>query len=221
MWSSTKAAAAARGVEVVVAPEDRARIGQRGDHQGVPGGEALVVEAGAHALRANGEQGRADARALLLGWLGPPRLEDVGALEVAALGRAEPRDRRVGVVAQRRAQLGHASRRRTCPPRLLSRRRARCRSRLRGRASRAAPSRASPQRSAAAARHRWPGSRAGTRVPAARCRRASSRSAARSSARRRCSARSRRRRGRRCRRRPSSAASAAPSAARRARAGTR
>ena len=44
--------AAARRVEVVLAPQRRAGLGQRGQHQRVPGGEALVVQPRPHPLRA-------------------------------------------------------------------------------------------------------------------------------------------------------------------------
>ena len=152
--------------------------------------------------------------ALALGGAGPrscehvqPRLGVVRVLEVALLARAEPGDRRVGVLAEQLPQLGDASTRRSVPRRPRSRRRARSRSRPRGRASRAAPSRACRgrprSRRALAAR---PASRAGRRARAARCRRASSRSAAPSRWHRRCSARTRRRSGRGCRRWPSRAA---------------
>ena len=43
------------GVEVVLAREHCPRVGQRRDHQRVPRRQALVVEAGAHALGARGE----------------------------------------------------------------------------------------------------------------------------------------------------------------------
>ena len=47
-----EAGAAAGGVEEVLAAERGAGVGERGDHQRVPGAEPLVVEAGAHPLLA-------------------------------------------------------------------------------------------------------------------------------------------------------------------------
>ena len=212
---------AARGVEVVLAAEHGAGIGQRGDHQRVPGRQALVVEARAHALRADGQQRRADPLALLLRRLGPARLEDVGALEVAALGRAEPGDRGVGVVAQRRAQLVDAPHVELALHALgVGVERAVEAALGRAHLAQGPVERllggAPQQRVAAGLKAVQVGARQQGVVVEhlLEVRHASS-------ARRRCSARSRRRPGRRCRRRPSSAASAAPSAARRGRAGTR
>ena len=96
------------GLEVVGSLEHRAGLGQRGDHQGVPGGQALVVEPRPDALRAH----LVEAPAPLVEALGRARAahRDVGALEVAAVGGPEPGDRLVGVrlVPERRAQLVHA-----------------------------------------------------------------------------------------------------------------
>ena len=193
----------ARGVEVVVAAEHRAGVGERRDHQRVPGGEPLVVEPGPDPLRAR----LVERRPGLVEPLGRRRVPaadqvgDVAALEVAGIRDPVVGDQLLRRVAepgpgQHLADLRPGSRRRTSPPRPRSRRRGRRRTRPRGRASRAAPSRASARRSRASARRRAPGSRAGRRGRAARCRRASSRSGGRARSRRRSSGRSRRRRDR-------------------------
>ncbi len=71
-----------RGVDVVGALERRAGLGQRRDHQRVPRGQALVVEARPHALRARAVQQAADLGQPV--GLGSATLEHVGAvLEVA------------------------------------------------------------------------------------------------------------------------------------------
>ncbi len=44
---------AGRKLDPFLFAEEPARIGERGDHQAVPVGEHLVVEAGANALRAD------------------------------------------------------------------------------------------------------------------------------------------------------------------------
>ena len=64
--------ALARGVEVVGAPERRAGVGERRQHQRVPGGQALVVEARPHALRAHVVQRCRRARASTSGSMSPP-----------------------------------------------------------------------------------------------------------------------------------------------------
>ena len=101
------------------ARERRRGVGQRGDHERVPGGQALVVEARAHAGRAGLEQALADATARLP--VGPrarirrPRLAQhvqaglgmVRIGEVAALAGAQPGDRGVGVGAELLPQFGH------------------------------------------------------------------------------------------------------------------
>ena len=74
--SRTNSAQRAGGVEVVLAAEHRAGLGQGGDHQRVPGGEALVVEAGPDPLGAG-----------LVAALGGPRRARAGS---AALGAARP-----------------------------------------------------------------------------------------------------------------------------------
>ena len=201
-------------------PRRGACLRQRAERERVPGQQALVVEPRPHALRADLHQALADARALLRRGLGAAGLEHVRALEVALRRGAEPDERRLGVgrlqrvdevverpdvelalhalgvgveggveAALRAAQLAQDE-----LERLLAR----------------------PAQQRVVAR---PATRAGTRGRAARCRRASSRSAGRSRCCRPRSARSRRRSGRRCRRRPSTAASAATSRARRGRAG--
>ena len=148
---------------------------------------------------------------------------DVGALEVAAVGGAEPGDRLVGVglAGQRRAQLVDAPDVELALDALRVGVERGVEAALGRRASRAAPSRASPRRRAGTAARRSPASRAGTRERAARCRRASSRSAGPASRGPRSSARSRRRPGRTCRRRPSRAGSGRPCPARRGASGTR
>ena len=85
----------ARGVEVVVPLEHRARVGERGDHQRVPGGQPLVVEARPDALGAHVVEPLPPCVAAL--GLARPAHGDVPPLEVAAVGGAEPRDRLVGV----------------------------------------------------------------------------------------------------------------------------
>ena len=181
--------------------ERRAGLGQGGDHQRVPGGQALVVEARPDPLRAGlverrrgPPRGRAAASAV--GAAG--EVEDVGALEVAAFGDAEWAIAASARVARASSAISVATRRRSAPPRPRSRRRAPSRSRPRVRASRAAPSRASPCRPGGSARGRAPASRAGRSAPAGRCRRASSRSGGRARRRRPNSGRNRRRSGRRC-----------------------
>ena len=101
----TKSAAARRRLQVVGALEHRAGVGERRDHQRVPGGEALVVEPRPYALGAHVVEA-APPLVAALGLAGPAH-RDVAALEVAAVGGAEPGDRLVGVrqVAQRGAHL--------------------------------------------------------------------------------------------------------------------
>ena len=187
---------AGRRLHVVGALEHGAGLGQRGDHQGVPGGQALVVEARPDALRPHVVETPAPLRERF----GPARAahRDVVALEVA--GRRWPRTRRSPRRPRGRPPARLASprptTRRTCPPRPRSPRRGRSRSRPRAPSSRAAPSRGSPRRRRETARRRAPASRAGRRGPAARCRRASSRSGAPARWRRPSSARSRRPPGR-------------------------
>ena len=127
-------------------------------------------------------------------------VEDGVAFPVAGVRHVVGVGENLGVgLAQHLGDLGLASRRRTCLPRLPSRHRARRQSRRPRRSSRAAASRPSPRCAARRARCR---SRARPRTSgrgAGRCRRASSRSAARASARRSSSGQSRRRDGRRCR----------------------
>ena len=92
------------GVAVVVAAQDGARVGQRGDHQRVPRAQALVVEPGAHPPLAGGVQAALD-----LGELRRVRRRahgDVRALEVAPRAHAEVLDGgRAELLAERRADL--------------------------------------------------------------------------------------------------------------------
>ena len=126
-----KSKARARHVDPVGLAEQRAGVGERGDHQPVPVGQHLVVEAGPHALLA---RARAAWRAA---WRAAPRrpslrgrrcepVEDVVAFEIAlrrSRRSAARRTRRRPCRAPLRSR--RATRRRTCPPRLRSRRRAR------------------------------------------------------------------------------------------------
>ncbi len=97
------------GGEVVVAPEHGAGIRERRDHQGVPRGEALVVDARALPLLPGLTQARADPLANLRCRLRPAGLQDVAAgdlrvvrvHEVALFGRGEPRDGLLGVFPER------------------------------------------------------------------------------------------------------------------------
>ena len=95
---------AGRGVHVVVAFEHGAGLRERRDHERVPGGEPLVVEARPDALRARLVEERAPARQPLR--RAGPAHRDVAALEVAAVGGAEPGDRLVGV-GLARERLAH------------------------------------------------------------------------------------------------------------------
>src|SRR5690242_7123282 len=51
-----------RGIDVGTAAEGRAGVGQRGDHQRVPGGELLVVEPWSYARGTRSEQLALDLR---------------------------------------------------------------------------------------------------------------------------------------------------------------
>ena len=95
-----------RRLHVVGSPERGAGLGQRGDHQRVPRGQALVVQAGADPVRAGLEQPAANLVERLRGWLGPSPLQDQGVLERS---RAEVLERGGGQVrAEGIAQLGLA-----------------------------------------------------------------------------------------------------------------
>ena len=106
--------AGARRLEVVGAAEDGAGLGQGGDRQRVPGGEPLVVEPRPDALRPRLVQrpaGRGEARGL--GRVGAVRaggaggeVEDVGALEVAALADAVVGDHLLGARQRLAAGIG-------------------------------------------------------------------------------------------------------------------
>ena len=124
------------------------------DHQRVPARQALVVERRAHARSRGRQQPRADALARLRSGL---RARGPGARSAPARdgggrgscpARSAPSQAIAAVGVRRRGasrSSADASRRRSAPRRPRSRRRARCRSRPRGRASRAAPSRACPR----------------------------------------------------------------------------
>ena len=207
----SRAAARYRG-----SPKPRAGLGQRADHQRVPAGQALVVEARPDAGRAHVEQPPADLRQPLRALA--PRFEHQRVLERLW---AEVRHRFVVELAERVAQLGLAPRVELPLDALGVGVERRAEAALGSPEIGRGPSRASSGTPPRAARRPRPASRAGTRPPAARCRRASSRSGGRSRWRRPSSGRSRRRAGRRCRRRPSTAGCAAPAPARRARAAAR
>ena len=93
------------GIAVVGTLERRARVGQGGDHQRVPGGQPLVVERRPHALLARFPQPRLD----LIQPLGIRRRAHrcPAALEVGRPGHAEVRERNLGevVVAERGPHL--------------------------------------------------------------------------------------------------------------------
>ena len=99
--------AAARRVKVVLASQHRAGLGQGGDHQRVPGGEALVVEARPDPLRARLAEGPAGlGEALGLGRRRAARqVEDASPLEVARLGDPVVVDRLLRRLAQHGADL--------------------------------------------------------------------------------------------------------------------
>ena len=105
-----------RGGEVVLAAEDRARLGEGADRQGVPGGEALVVELRPDAIGTRLVEGAAGLGKTRWGALfsvcerKAPRgaagqVEDVGALEVALLADAVELDHGLGAVAEHGADL--------------------------------------------------------------------------------------------------------------------
>ena len=100
----------ARGVQVVRALQDGARVGERAHHQRVPRRQALVVGRGAHAPLAHLQQARADPLAHLGLGLRSARLQHVGPRrpvgEVAGVRRAEPAERGVGVRAECADELG-------------------------------------------------------------------------------------------------------------------
>ena len=187
--------------------EHDAGIGQRRDHQAVPVGQHLVVEAGPHAFAraASSSLSRSMAsRGLVLASLRGKRLRRLRILwpsKLPSVGHVvmlQQKTQRRPRPAPRRSRP--ATRRRTCPPRPRNRHRARRENAPSGvvisRASQPTVSaRALAEQRVAGRAHRpAPAARA-----AARCRRASSRNAAPASARRPSSARSRRRDGRRCR----------------------
>ena len=92
-----------RRLDVVRAAQHGAGVGQRGDGERVPGGQPLVVEAGADAALARLPQAPADLRARR--GLGSAGLEDVGPLEIPALGGSEVGDRLVREVTELGAEL--------------------------------------------------------------------------------------------------------------------
>ena len=184
--------------------EDLAGIGERRDHQAVPVGQHLVVEAGPHARCAGGKQLCAQRGKPLLVLLAARKrletIENIVAFEIAVRRDVVVAREEFAVLgAERLRSRRHTTRRRTCPPRLRNRHRAKRRTRprpssFRARASRRSRARAGGTAACGSAHRRWRAVRG-----AARCRRASSRNAGRASARRPNSARSRRRDDRRCR----------------------
>ena len=187
-------------------PSMVAGIGQRRDHQAVPVGQHLVVEAGPDPFAAQHQE------ACRAAWRAAPRppslrgnvleaIEDIVTFEIALVGHVvmlQQKTQHFRRPAPRRSRP--ATRRRTCPPRPPNRRRARRENAPSGgrhlarRASRPSRPRAGGTAGCRCAHRPAPAARA-----AGRCRRASSRNAAPASARRPSSARSRRRDDRRCR----------------------
>ena len=91
------------GLEIVRALQHGPRVGERGDHQRVPGGQPLVVQPRPDALRATVVQAAANLlqsrRSIVTAG------EDVAPLEVAGFDGPEVADRGAGVVAESLAEL--------------------------------------------------------------------------------------------------------------------